>query len=169
MNFQSRIVIAFIVAIGAAVALSACSGSQPERVSGSSGGDAPTVKVEFNGSDSTPSITSSDYDYSGYDDSTYDSGYDSSYGDSGYDDASYDSSYDDSYSGSSCGSNLSYKLSTTTPGFAQNVADAHCDEIGSGSGYVTAYSPTMNQDYEMYCSGSPHVCTGGVDAEVYFD
>lgn len=67
-----------------------------------------------------------------------------------------------------CGGSLSAN-SVTTCGFAENVEDAYYAEIGSGSGTVYAYSPTTGQSYSMYCSaGSPHTCTGGNDAAVYF-
>ena len=34
---------------------------------------------------------------------------------------------------------------------------------------VTAFSPATNRSYTMYCTtSSPHVCTGGTDAAVYF-
>jgi hypothetical protein len=66
-----------------------------------------------------------------------------------------------------CGGDLSVGPNTSCP-FAQNVRDAYA---GSGGGNVTvsAYSPATNRDYLMYCSGgSPHVCTGGNNASVYF-
>lgn len=67
-----------------------------------------------------------------------------------------------------CGGSVSAN-SVTTCGFAENVQDAYYSEIGSGSGTVIAYSPTTGQTYSMYCSaGSPHECTGGNDAAVYF-
>lgn len=67
-----------------------------------------------------------------------------------------------------CGGSLSAN-SVTTCGFAENVRDAYFAEVGSGSGAVVAYSPTTGQSYSMYCSaGSPHECTGGNDAAVYF-
>lgn len=57
----------------------------------------------------------------------------------------------------------------TTCGFAANVEADYYSEIGSGSGTVYSYSPTTGQSYSMYCTaGSPHVCTGGNDASVYF-
>lgn len=75
-------------------------------------------------------------------------------------------------SSSSNSGNCSGSLSTnsvTTCGFAANVQQAYFEEIGSGSGTVYAYSPTTGQTYSMYCSsGSPHECTGGNDAAVYF-
>ncbi len=67
-----------------------------------------------------------------------------------------------------CGGTLSANENTTC-GFAENVEEAYYDEIGSGSGTVFAYSPTTEQYYDMYCTaGSPHECTGGNDAAVYF-
>jgi hypothetical protein len=34
---------------------------------------------------------------------------------------------------------------------------------------VTVYSPTTDRTYTMSCSaGTPHVCTGGNNASVYF-
>jgi len=68
----------------------------------------------------------------------------------------------------SCGGFLSAGPNTTC-GFAANVEADYFSEIGSGSGPVYSYSPTTGQYYSMYCSaGSPHVCTGGHDASVYF-
>ncbi len=67
-----------------------------------------------------------------------------------------------------CGGSLSVG-SNTTCGFAANVEADYYSEIGSGSGSVYSYSPTTEQYYTMYCSaGTPHVCTGGNDASVYF-
>lgn len=67
-----------------------------------------------------------------------------------------------------CGGSLSANGNTTC-GFAANVQQAYFDEIGSGSGTVVAYSPTTGQTYSMYCTaGSPHECSGGNDAAVYF-
>jgi hypothetical protein len=67
-----------------------------------------------------------------------------------------------------CGGALSAN-SVTTCGFAENVEAAYYAEIGSGSGTVYAYSPTTGETYSMYCSaGSPHECSGGNDAAVYF-
>ncbi|HXQ88337.1 MAG TPA: hypothetical protein VN733_01750 [Solirubrobacterales bacterium] len=67
-----------------------------------------------------------------------------------------------------CGGSLSAN-SVTTCGFAENVEEAYYAEIGSGSGTVYAYSPTTGQGYSMHCTaGSPHECTGGNDAAVYF-
>ncbi len=75
-----------------------------------------------------------------------------------------------SSSGSSgnCGASVSANQYTTC-GFAENVQQAYFEEVGSGPGTVYAYSPTTNQTYSMYCTaGSPHECTGGNDAAVYF-
>jgi hypothetical protein len=67
-----------------------------------------------------------------------------------------------------CGGSLSANGNTTC-GFAANVQQAYFEEIGSGSGTVIAYSPTTGQNYSMYCTaGSPHECSGGNDAAVYF-
>jgi len=71
-------------------------------------------------------------------------------------------------SSGNCGGSLSANEHTTC-GFAENVENAYFEEIGSGSGTVSAYSPTKEQWYLMYCTaGSPHECTGGNDAAVYF-
>jgi hypothetical protein len=68
----------------------------------------------------------------------------------------------------SCGDSLSVGPNTTC-GFAANVETDYFAEIGSGSGTVSSYSPTTGRYYSMYCSaGSPHVCTGGNNASVYF-
>lgn len=67
----------------------------------------------------------------------------------------------------SCGGELSVNSVTTCP-FAENVMEAYFEEIGSGSGTVTAYSPTTERLYRMYCTSSPHECTGGNNAAVYF-
>ncbi len=67
----------------------------------------------------------------------------------------------------SCGGELSVNSRTTCP-FAENVEQAYYAEIGSGSGEVVAYSPAMNRTYVMSCSGSPHECTGGNGAAVFF-
>ncbi len=69
---------------------------------------------------------------------------------------------------SGCGGELSVGPNTTCP-FAVNVERAYFEEIGSGSGTVVAYSPVTGKTYSMYCTaGTPHVCTGGNDASVYF-
>lgn len=69
---------------------------------------------------------------------------------------------------SSCGGELSVGPATTCP-FAENVRTAYGEELGSGSGIVYAYSPVTEKLYEMECTaGTPHVCTGGNNASVYF-
>lgn len=67
-----------------------------------------------------------------------------------------------------CGAELSANQNTTC-GFAANVRDAYYRDVGSGSGTVTAWSPSTQRYYDMYCTaGSPHECTGGNNAAVYF-
>ncbi len=66
---------------------------------------------------------------------------------------------------SSCGNEVSAGPNTTCP-FALNVVDAY---RGSTSNVVDVYSPVTGKTYTMTCSsGSPHVCTGGNNASVYF-
>lgn len=67
----------------------------------------------------------------------------------------------------SCGGELKVNSYTTCP-FAEDVEDAYFAEVGSGSGNIEAYSPVTHQTYVMYCTGSPHECTGGNNAAVYF-
>lgn len=68
----------------------------------------------------------------------------------------------------SCGGSLSVGPNTTCE-FAQNVENDYYAEIGSGAGTVDSYSPAKDRYYSMYCtSGSPHECTGGNEASVYF-
>ncbi|MGI8512752.1 MAG: hypothetical protein ACR2NH_09015 [Solirubrobacteraceae bacterium] len=65
----------------------------------------------------------------------------------------------------SCGGGLSVGPNTTCV-FARSVREAYG---GSGPGVVKAYSPATDRTYSMSCTGgSPHVCTGGNDASVYF-
>jgi hypothetical protein len=65
----------------------------------------------------------------------------------------------------SCGNEVSVGPDTSCP-FALNVADAY---RSSGSSVVDVYSPVTGKTYTMTCtSGSPHVCTGGNNASVYF-
>jgi hypothetical protein len=53
--------------------------------------------------------------------------------------------------------------------FAANVKADYYSKIGSGSGSVFSYSPIDGQSYMMHCTAdSPHVCTGGNNATVYF-
>jgi hypothetical protein len=64
-----------------------------------------------------------------------------------------------------CGGGLTAGAKTSCP-FAENVRAAYEQ---SGAGVLDVYSPTTGQTYRMYCtSGSPHVCTGGRGASVYF-
>jgi hypothetical protein len=67
----------------------------------------------------------------------------------------------------SCGGELEVNSDTTCP-FAENVEDDYFAEIGSGSGSIEAYSPVTETFYVMYCTASPHECTGGHNAAVYF-
>lgn len=67
----------------------------------------------------------------------------------------------------SCGGELEVNSYTTCP-FAEDVEEAYFAEVGSGSGSVEAYSPVTHQTYVMYCTGSPHECSGGNNAAVYF-
>jgi hypothetical protein len=67
-----------------------------------------------------------------------------------------------------CGGSLSVNENTSC-GFAENVEGAYYEKVGSGSGVIYAYSPTTGKTYSMYCTaGSPHECTGGNNAAVYF-
>jgi len=69
------------------------------------------------------------------------------------------------YSTGNCGGDLSVGPNTSC-GFAANVRDAYRN---SGSDVVQAFSPATGKTYTMYCTtSSPHVCTGGNDAAVYF-
>lgn len=69
------------------------------------------------------------------------------------------------YDTGNCGNGLSVGPSTSCS-FAENVRAAY---DRSGPGTVTAFSPVTGRTYTMYCtSGSPHVCTGGDGAAVYF-
>jgi hypothetical protein len=65
-----------------------------------------------------------------------------------------------------CGGGLAVGANTTCP-FAQVVREAYNDSGGAST--FTAHSPVTDQDYSMSCTGgSPHVCTGGNNASVYF-
>lgn len=69
------------------------------------------------------------------------------------------------YDTGNCGGGLSVGPSTSC-GFASNVRNAY---ESSGSNIVRAYSPATGQSYTMFCTDtSPHVCTGGNNAAVYF-
>jgi serine/threonine protein kinase len=68
---------------------------------------------------------------------------------------------------SSCGGDLSVGPDTSCP-FAQNVESAY-DQSSGGTTDVAAYSPVTGVTYTMHCTGgTPHVCTGGHNATVYF-
>lgn len=57
----------------------------------------------------------------------------------------------------------------TSCGFALNVRAEYESYVGSGSGYVEAYSDANSEWYEMYCSeGSEHECSGAISATVYW-
>jgi hypothetical protein len=65
----------------------------------------------------------------------------------------------------SCGGDVSVGPNTSCA-FALNVAATY---YRTGSSVIDVYSPTTGKTYTMTCSsGSPHVCTGGNDASVYF-
>jgi Glucodextranase, domain B len=50
--------------------------------------------------------------------------------------------------------------------FASNVQEEY---YSSGPGWISVYSPVTNRTYDMYCTASsPHTCTGGNNAAVYF-
>lgn len=67
----------------------------------------------------------------------------------------------------SCGGNLWVGPNTSCP-FAQNVQSAY-DASSGGNTDVSAHSPETGLTYTMQCTGSsPHVCTGGKAASVYF-
>lgn len=66
----------------------------------------------------------------------------------------------------SCGDGVSANSNTTCP-FALNVKEAYFDSGQSDT--IDAYSPQLGRSFTMSCSaGSPHVCTGGANAEVRF-
>jgi hypothetical protein len=67
----------------------------------------------------------------------------------------------------SCGGSLSVGPDTTCA-FAENVEAEYYAEIGSGEGYVFAYSEANEEWYEMFCTGAPHECSGAISAKVYF-
>jgi hypothetical protein len=69
------------------------------------------------------------------------------------------------YDTSGCGAGLLVGPNTSC-GFAENV---RADYLRSGPGWINVYSPAKGRSYDMFCTGSsPHVCTGGNDAAVYF-
>ncbi|HEX8648020.1 MAG TPA: hypothetical protein VF715_14090 [Thermoleophilaceae bacterium] len=68
----------------------------------------------------------------------------------------------------SCGGGLEVGPNTSCA-FARNVRDEYNSSGGSGSMTITAHSPATGKVYTMSCTGgSPHVCTGGNNASVYF-
>ena len=70
-----------------------------------------------------------------------------------------------SYDTSGCGGGLLVGPNTTC-GFAENV---RAEYLRSGPGWINVYSPATGRTYDMFCTASsPHVCTGGNNAAVYF-
>jgi hypothetical protein len=64
-----------------------------------------------------------------------------------------------------CGGGVSAGPNTSCP-FALNTAATYYDNPGP---VIDVYSPVTDRVYTMSCtSGSPHVCTGGNNASVYF-
>jgi hypothetical protein len=64
-----------------------------------------------------------------------------------------------------CGSGLAAGPNTSCA-FAENVRAAY---LTNGPGWISVYSPVTRRTYDMYCTPtSPHVCTGGNNAAVYF-
>jgi Glucodextranase, domain B len=69
------------------------------------------------------------------------------------------------YRTSNCGGTLTVGPNTSCA-FAANVRSQY---DRSGPGWIAVFSPVTNRTYNMYCTGSsPHVCTGGNNAAVYF-
>jgi hypothetical protein len=69
------------------------------------------------------------------------------------------------YETDTCGGDLVVGPNTTC-GFAENV---RAEYLSSGPGWINVYSPATGRTYDMYCTAtSPHVCTGGNNAAVYF-
>lgn len=69
------------------------------------------------------------------------------------------------YSMSGCGAGIVVGPNTSC-GFAQNVRDEY---ERTGSSVLSVFSPATGRTYRVYCtSGSPHACTGGNNAAVYF-
>jgi hypothetical protein len=69
------------------------------------------------------------------------------------------------YAVGNCGGGLSAGPNTTC-GFAQNVRASY---ERTGDTVLAVSSPSTGQTYTMYCtSTSPHTCTGGNNAAVYF-
>ena len=69
------------------------------------------------------------------------------------------------YETDTCGGGLVVGPNTTC-GFAENV---RAEYLRGGPGWINVFSPATGRTYDMYCTGSsPHVCTGGNNAAVYF-
>lgn len=69
------------------------------------------------------------------------------------------------YTTSSCGGDLTVGPNTSCA-FAANVRSEY---NRSGPGWISVFSPVTNRSYNMFCTtSSPHVCTGGNNAAVYF-
>jgi hypothetical protein len=69
-----------------------------------------------------------------------------------------------------CGAGVYVAPNTSCP-FAENVQAVYLSQIGTGDGYVTAYSSVTGDDYQMYCTdlgGGTVTCTGGNNALLYF-
>ena len=67
-----------------------------------------------------------------------------------------------------CGNGLSAN-SMTSCAFSENVRFDYERSIAPGAGNVESFSPETGKQYVMYCTaGTPHECTGGVGAAVYF-
>jgi hypothetical protein len=70
-------------------------------------------------------------------------------------------------SGTDCGDGVIAGPETSC-GFALNTRAEYEAYVGAGSGTVEAYSEANNEWYEMYCTGSPHECSGAISAAVYW-
>jgi hypothetical protein len=69
------------------------------------------------------------------------------------------------YSMNGCGGGVVVGPNTSC-GFARNV---QAEYERTGSGVLSVFSPATGRTYRVYCtSGSPHACTGGNNAAVYF-
>ena len=69
------------------------------------------------------------------------------------------------YETDTCGGDLVVGPNTSCA-FAENV---RAEYLRSGPGWINVFSPTTGRSYDMFCTGSsPHVCTGGNNAAVYF-
>jgi hypothetical protein len=70
-----------------------------------------------------------------------------------------------SYTVFDCGGDLLVGPNTSCA-FAENV---QAEYYRVGGGWISVYSPVTGRSYNMFCTdGSPHVCTGGNNAAVYF-